>query len=293
MSTTSNQTHPWQETYWPIHLAAFLYMMLIGGFSVAAWIDNGEPFRAAMCAGAQVLAVVCAILARRAFTADMKLSGSVSIVFAGGCAYWAAQGLRHAWESNGATIDTAAVVFLAALEPGLFLLAEHIEQTRRDKKAVADRELCEEAETLKRIRDRQDAEERKRLGLDNPVATFPQSRRPSVARVAATGGATLMAGTSPAHAMVPHQDVTPAAIHRAATEPEATVRDISFDVASRFGDRMHDAGDRVSYRELALSISAATGIDATKVKARLERLFKAANIKIGERWPPPAKPLAA
>lgn len=155
-----------RERYGFVHWAAGCYVVVIGGYSVAAYIDAGEGFRAAMCAGAQLLAIVCAVLARRALTGQMIVSALLCATGALGCAWWAAQGLQHAWESNGSEINMPMVVFLAALEPGLFVLAEHIKEGRDALRTAHEKAEREEAEELARIRSR----ERPYLAVSGGVA---------------------------------------------------------------------------------------------------------------------------
>lgn len=118
------------EQYWYIHSIAAAYTAAMACFSASAWLGEGSAFQAAACVGAQLIAVACALLCRRALTARMWLSAIASAVFATGCAYWAALGLQHAWEANSAPVGLPMIIFLAALEPALFLLAEHIKQGR-------------------------------------------------------------------------------------------------------------------------------------------------------------------
>ncbi|MGE0533124.1 MAG: hypothetical protein AB7P35_17585 [Hyphomonadaceae bacterium] len=132
------------ESYGWVHALAGAYVVVVGGFAVAAWLDQGEAFRAVMCAGAQVLAIVCAILARRAFTGQMPLVGWAMVSFTLGCAYWSALGIDHAWSANGAQANWVMVGFLAALEPLLFLAAEHIKEGRE---ALREQFKRDEAET--------------------------------------------------------------------------------------------------------------------------------------------------
>jgi hypothetical protein len=132
------------ESYGWIHAVAGLYVVLVGGYAVSAWLSDHEPFRAIMCAGAQGLAIVCAILARRAFTGEMPLVGGLMVLFTLGCAAWSALGIKHAWEINGAEVHWLMVGFLAALEPLLFLAAEHIKEGRE---ALRERFRRDETET--------------------------------------------------------------------------------------------------------------------------------------------------
>ena len=145
------------ESYGWIHAAAGAYVVAVGGFSVAAWVADGEPFRAILCAGAQALAIVCAILARRGFTGEMPAMGWLMVVVSGACAFWAAVGIEHAWESNGQHVETGMVAFLAALEPILFLSAEHIKEGREALREKARRDDAELAAALEaaRAKDRQ------------------------------------------------------------------------------------------------------------------------------------------
>jgi hypothetical protein len=195
-----------REHYGFVHWAAGAYVLLIGGYSVVAYWAEGEGFRAAMCAGAQVLAIVCAILARRALTGQMPLSFLLAGLGAMGCAWWSAQGLRHAWESNGTSINDAMVVFLAALEPSLFLLAEHIKEGREALREAHRRKEQEEFDELARIRAAAEVRERSlrpQLATDNgraldrapPPVIVADLARP----VAPSGERPAMVSTNPGH----------------------------------------------------------------------------------------------
>lgn len=144
------------ESYGWVHALAGAYVVVVGGFAVVAWLDQDEPFRAVMCAGAQVLAIVCAILARRSFTGEMPWMGWLMVLFTGGCAYWSALGIEHAWSSNGAEASPLMVGFLAALEPLLFLAAEHIKEGRDALREQFRRDDAEQKAALEvaRARDR-------------------------------------------------------------------------------------------------------------------------------------------
>lgn len=132
------------ESYGWVHWLAGAYVVVVGAFAVVAWLDQNEAFRAVMCAGAQVLAIVCAILARRAYTGQMPWVGSAMVIFTLGCAYWSALGIEHAWTANGAEANPLMIGFLAALEPLLFLAAEHIKEGRD---ALREQFKRDEAET--------------------------------------------------------------------------------------------------------------------------------------------------
>ncbi len=218
------------ESYGWIHALAVAYMILVGYFAVAAWVADHEPFRAAMCAGAQVLAVVLAILARRSFTGSMPVAGILACAAGFGCAVWAAKGIAHAWNANGEAVEDWQVWFLAGLEPGLFLLAEHVQSKRvaEAKKAAADAK--DDAERLRAIREaterrearehelrmaeaqaraapadaRQEAQESGTAPTN--VTRLPGPQKTRVARQVAAGAGTVLAaanGQAVAHAAEP------------------------------------------------------------------------------------------
>lgn len=137
------------ERYGWVHAIAACYVIAVGMFSVLAWCNDGQYLRAVMCAGAQALAIVCAVLARRAFTGEMPLMGWLMVAFTLGCAYWSALGIAHAW---GDSAEWTMVAFLAALEPLLFLAAEHIKEGREALREHARKEDERIAEELARNR---------------------------------------------------------------------------------------------------------------------------------------------
>jgi len=143
-----------RESYGWIHALAGAYVIVVGAFAVAAWVGDGEGFRAVLCAGAQVLAIACAILARRSFTGEMPWMGALMVAFTLGCAYWSALGIRHAWEANGQAANDLMVGFLAALEPLLFLAAEHIKEGREALRERAKRDEEETRAALEAARQR-------------------------------------------------------------------------------------------------------------------------------------------
>jgi len=175
------------ESYGWVHCLAGAYVVVVGGFAVVAWLDQGEAFRAVMCAGAQVLAIVCAILARRSFTGEMPWMGWAMVAFTLGCAYWSALGIEHAWTANGAEASWLMIAFLAALEPLLFLAAEHIKEGR---------------EALREQFKRDEAETKAALGA-------AQARDQQWAPRLATAGGVVVATTTPAQAAAHELVVSP------------------------------------------------------------------------------------
>lgn len=200
-----------QERYEPIHWAAFAYMALIALFSANAWVVSGEPFRAALCIGAQILSIVCAVLARRALTGEMPILGGVFLICTVGCSVWAGEGLRHAWEANGAESNPLMITFLMSLEPGIFVAAEHIKEGRAAIRTNHDMSAREQAEELARIRAKQDVDdERRRHERDRPTVME------RVAAGAGVGVGVLAPGAA-------HADMLPVMTHVAPTHERAVI----------------------------------------------------------------------
>jgi hypothetical protein len=127
------------EAYWWINAIAIGLSLVIAGMSIGAYTQIGAPQMALVCVICQGLAIACAILGRRALTAEMPVAGALSILAALGCAWWASKGLALAWAQGGPAAEPWMVLFLAALEPGLFLLAEHVRDHRSARaRAVED-----------------------------------------------------------------------------------------------------------------------------------------------------------
>lgn len=150
-----------KEGYGWIHFLALAYCVVIGLFSVVAWIADGEPFRAAVCAGAQVLSIIMALVARRGLTGQMTLSALACVGIAFGFAMWAAEGLAHAWSANGAEIEEWQVWFLTGSEPAIFLLIEHIKEGREALRKAQEKADQEEAEALAAARAKDEANRQK------------------------------------------------------------------------------------------------------------------------------------
>lgn len=146
-----------KEGYGWIHILALTYCVVIGAFSVGAWLNDEQPFRAAVCAGAQTLSVIMALLGRRAFTGQMFWEGVACVAIAFGFSTWAAAGLEHAWSANGAAIEQWQVWFLTGTEPAIFLLIEHIKEGRETLRAAQEQADRETAEALATARAKDEA----------------------------------------------------------------------------------------------------------------------------------------
>lgn len=133
-----------KEGYWWINGIGLALSLLIAKMSFTAYAV--EPDKAWICVTCQASAIALAILARRSMTGQMPLIALLAAVAAGGCAWWASHGLSLAWSKGGDPANAWMVFFLTALEPGIFLMAEHIKEGRevlRNAQEKADREMAE------------------------------------------------------------------------------------------------------------------------------------------------------
>lgn len=144
-----------KEGYWWINAIALALSCVVARMSWAAYADASQPDRALVCIIAQAIAIAAAILARRAFTAEMNGSGFLALLLAGGCSWWASHGLALAWYGDAERNSEPMIVFLAVLEPALFLLAEHVREGRQALRKAHQDAAKEQAEELERIRQRE------------------------------------------------------------------------------------------------------------------------------------------
>jgi hypothetical protein len=143
-----------KEGYWWINGIAVALSLVIASMSWTAYDVAGQPERALVCIVAQALAIALAILGRRALTGQMPFSAIAAGLLAGGCAWWASHGLALAWYDDAERNGEPMVIFLAALEPALFLLAEHVKEGREALRAAHEKSEREMAEELAAIRAR-------------------------------------------------------------------------------------------------------------------------------------------
>ena len=151
-----------KEGYWWINGIAVALSLVIASMSWSAYDDIGQPERALVCIVAQALAIALAILGRRALTGQMPFSAIAAAILAGGCAWWASHGLALAWYDDAERNGEPMVIFMAALEPALFLLAEHVKEGREALRAAHEKNERELAEELADIRRRSANAEPKR-----------------------------------------------------------------------------------------------------------------------------------
>lgn len=151
-----------KEGYWWINGIAVALSLVIATMSWSAYEAIGQPERALVCIVAQALAIALAILGRRALTGQMPVSALAAALLAGGCAWWASHGLALAWYDDAGRNGEPMVIFLAALEPALFLLAEHVKEGREALRAAHEKNERELAEELAAIRGRSANAEPKR-----------------------------------------------------------------------------------------------------------------------------------
>lgn len=143
-----------KEGYWWINGIAVALSLVIASMSWSAYEGAGQPERALVCIVAQALAIALAILGRRALTGQMPFSAIAAAILAGGCAWWASHGLALAWYDDAERNGEPMVIFLAALEPALFLLAEHVKEGREALRAAHQKNERELADELAEIRRR-------------------------------------------------------------------------------------------------------------------------------------------
>jgi len=136
-----------KEGYWWINAAGLALSLLIAKMSFTAYGDAGVD-KAWICVTCQAIAIAMAITARRALTGQMGLSALFAGGAALGCAWWASHGLALAWAEGGDPANAWMVFFLTALEPGIFLLAEHVKEGREALRTAQEKADREEAEAL-------------------------------------------------------------------------------------------------------------------------------------------------
>lgn len=179
-----------KEGYWWINAIAVVLSIVIAWMSLIAYNDLGQADHAMVCIVCQALAIALAILARRAITAQMPLAALGAFLLACGCAWWSSHGLALAWYDDAERNGEPMVIFMAALEPGLFLLAEHVREGREVLRVAHAKAEAEEREALARARERDalaDRERAERLARDAaPRAPAPASnvvtfRKPAAA----------------------------------------------------------------------------------------------------------------
>lgn len=160
-----------KEGYLWINAIALALSCVIAWMSWDAYSAAGQPDRALVCIVSQGLAIALAILGRRALTGQMPLAALASAVLAGGCAWWASHGLALAWYDNAERNGEPMVIFMAALEPALFLLAEHVKEGRETLRAAHEKAEAETASELAAIRAREAARhESPRLATQDGIA---------------------------------------------------------------------------------------------------------------------------
>lgn len=145
-----------KEGYWWINTAGLALSLLIAKMSFGAYGAEAID-KAWICVTCQGLAIALAITARRALTGQMGFAALLAGAGAAGCAWWASHGLALAWAKGGDPANAWMVFFLTALEPGIFLLAEHVKEGRSALRAAQEKSDREEAEALAAARARDES----------------------------------------------------------------------------------------------------------------------------------------
>lgn len=175
-----------KEGYWWINGAALALSLLIAKMSFGAYDAAGAPDNAWVCVTCQALAIALAIVARRALTAQMPFAGLVAGAGALGCSWWASHGLSLAWAQGADPANEWMVFFLTALEPALFLLAEHVREGRQALRTAHERDEAETKAELERIRQRDSANWKPRLATAGGVALATAPATATASEVALT-----------------------------------------------------------------------------------------------------------
>lgn len=179
-----------KEGYLWINGIAVALSGVIAWMSWTAYSEIDQSERALVCIVAQALAIALAILARRALTGQMPFSALASAILAGGCAWWASHGLALAWYGDADRNGQPMVIFMAALEPALFLLAEHVKEGRETLRTAHEKQERELAEELATIRQRAANAEPQRPA-DQPVFSQPRLELVEGGRQVADAGRTV------------------------------------------------------------------------------------------------------
>jgi len=159
-----------KEGYWWINGIALALSCVIARMSMSAYASAHLEDRALVCIVSQALAIALAILARRALTAQMPWAGIGGMLLAGGCAWWASHGLALAWYGDQERNSEPMVIFMAVLEPALFLLAEHVREGRQALRAAHEKDEAETMAELERNRQERSARLGPRLATSGGVA---------------------------------------------------------------------------------------------------------------------------
>jgi len=245
-----------KEGYWWINGIALALSAVIARMSAVAYGEIDQADRAFVCIVAQALAIALAILARRALTGQMPLSAFIAALLAGGCAWWASHGQ---WYGDADRNGEPMVIFMAALEPALFLLAEHIKEGRETLRAAHVKEELETAEALRLARERDERNFRptppaptSETPAPPPSETnvTPIRRKRSGAVETVATAATILAGQG---ALPFDATASPVAMEQPFRRP-IVARKPSMDEIEQAREALARRGQRPSYRTVAAYI---------------------------------------
>lgn len=181
-----------KQGFWWINLIALALSAMIGRMSYAAYESIGESDKALVCITCQALAIALAVLARRAMVAGNPVSGVLCGLGALGCAVWASHGLALAWGAE----NQLMVVFLTALEPAMFLMIEHIKESRL---ALAEGDIKRQEDERALARELTEIRARQALGA---VAGGALAATPAQALAAEPAGALYAPPPAPSASIV-------------------------------------------------------------------------------------------
>jgi hypothetical protein len=262
-----------KEGYWWINGIALALSAVIASMSWTAYAETQESQRAVACIIAQAVAIAAAILARRAITGQMGVSAIAAALLAGGCAWWASHGIALAWYGDQARNGEPMVLFLAALEPALFLLAEHVKEGREALRTAQEKADREEAEALAVARARDESYRQKSPDarrISQQAGDGATIHRLKVVETAPQPGETSATGDQPAGQ--PVDELPPLAVpgHSAATFADSAAHArhlITVDGIHRRNELVRQVRGLSSYRASLLLDELAPGWRAKKAAA--------------------------
>jgi len=131
-----------------IHLFGAGYCALIGIGSFAAYLADGLWLRAIICVGMQGFSIAFMLMCIHNTRNQAPVAAVASFVMGIACGSVAAIGIQHAWVQDGDHLAYVLAWLIAAVEPILFVMADHSEAVQRDgakRRAAAAREEEQQA----------------------------------------------------------------------------------------------------------------------------------------------------
>lgn len=208
-----------------MHAAALIYCAAIALWSVCAYIADNMIGRAIVCAGAQVLGIILAVLSIRSMRGEMPWVGALQLALSLACCWVASLGVLHAWTRDGGQLSDLLAFWISAMELITIVSADYVADKLKErddrKRRAAEEDARLEAERLAESEHRRELErlaaEARAAAAVSEAASRPvqqplqtgvvhlqerrQQQRRSATRAAAAGAAAaaaLLAGNAAA-----------------------------------------------------------------------------------------------